>query len=59
MKQSGRDKLAHDLARDWLDKHEPKQAARPEPKRRERWQVRKQQQMQERRALAHPLLKGV
>jgi hypothetical protein len=63
MKQSRRDKLAHDLARDWLAKHEPKQAARPKPKpkpqRRERWQLRKQEQMQERRTLARPLLKGV
>jgi hypothetical protein len=61
MKQSRRDKRAHDLARDWLAKHEPKQAARPKPKpkRRERWQARKQQHMQERRALARPLLKGV
>jgi hypothetical protein len=54
MKKGGRD----DLGRDWLAKHDP--AARPKlKKRRGRWQVRRQERMRERLALARPLLKGV
>jgi hypothetical protein len=61
MTKSRRDRLDDDLARKWLAKHAPKQASKPKPKlqRRERWEMRGEEQKQERRALANPLLKAV
>jgi hypothetical protein len=61
MKKSRRDRLDDDLARKWLAKHAPKQASKPnqKPQRLERWQIRRQEQQQDWRALAKPLLKGV
>jgi hypothetical protein len=61
MTKSRRDRLDDDLARKWLAKHAPKQATKPKPKpqRRERWEMRREEQKQERLALANPLLKAV
>jgi hypothetical protein len=61
MTQSRPDKLAKDLAREWLEKHALKQKPKPKPKPQalERWQTCARQQQQERRASAKPLLKGV
>ena len=71
MKQIWQDKLAHDLAREWLEKHEPqKERPKRRPRRElklkrgdggtaERWQIKREQRFQERRMLARPLLKGV
>jgi hypothetical protein len=55
------EKLDDRLARKWLKNHSPKQASKPKQKSQplERWQIRRQEQQQERRALARPLLKGV
>ena len=46
MTKSRRDKLDDDRAREWLEKHAPTRALKPKPKlqRRERWQMRKQEQ---------------
>ncbi len=60
MAKSRREELDDDLARKWLAKHAPKQALRSEKRQPlERWQMFRQQQKQERQALAKPLLKGV
>ena len=71
MKQSWTDKVAHDMAREWLEKHEPKRKRprrKPKPKAlklkrdggtAERWQIKREQRFQERRMLSRPLLKGV
>jgi hypothetical protein len=49
------------LGRWWLKKHAPMRALEPtpKPKRHEQWQIRRQEQKQERQALARPLLRGV
>jgi hypothetical protein len=54
-----RDRLDDDLSRKWLAKHAPQQASKPKLQRREKWEMRREEQKQERRALATPLLKGV
>ena len=61
MTESRRDKLDDDRAREWLEKHAPMRALKPKPKlqRRERWQMRKQEQKREQLALKKPLLKSV
>lgn len=61
MTQSRRDRLDDAHARRWLAKHAPKPTPKPKSKlqRRERWQIRGQEEQPERRALAKPLLKGV
>jgi hypothetical protein len=55
-------KTIDQLTRDFLAKHERRKSSAPSP-RLEQWKkrkkARKQQHMQERRALARPLLKGV
>jgi hypothetical protein len=51
------------LARDWLKKHDPGQQQLLKSPRLRKWQCRKkarmQERMQERGAMAQPLLKGV
>jgi hypothetical protein len=61
MTQSRRDRLDDAHARKWLAKHAPKPPPKAKSKlqRRERWQLSRQEEQQERRALAKPLLKGV
>lgn len=72
MKQSWKDKVAHDMARAWLATHEPTNKKRPKQKPKpqalklkrdggtaERWQIKREQRFQERQILARPLLKGV
>jgi len=67
MKQSWQDKMAHDLAQDWLRKCDPARKKRkPSTKsvkkrqqRVERRKLRRLKQMQDRQILARPLLKGV
>jgi hypothetical protein len=61
MTKSRRDRLDDDPARKWLAQHAPKQASKPKqkPQQPERWEMRRDQQKQERRALAKPLLKYV
>lgn len=56
-----RERLDDESARKWLKKHPPKKAPKPNSKarRRERWQILRQKQTQERQALARPLLTSV
>jgi hypothetical protein len=56
-----REKRDDKLGRWWLKKHARMRALEPKskPERREQWQIRRQEQQQERCALTRPLLKGV
>jgi hypothetical protein len=61
MKKNRRERLDDDLARKWLAKHAPGRASKRKPRLRppEQWEIRREQQQQERRSLAQPLLKAV
>jgi hypothetical protein len=61
MKKNRRERLDDDLARKWLAKHAQRRASKQKPKLRrpEQWEIRREQQKQERRSLAQPLLKAV
>jgi hypothetical protein len=52
-------KTIEQKTRDWLAKHDIKKQPTASSPRLERWEARRQQRMQERRALSRPLLKGV